>query len=1014
MNSPSLLPLCRAFRAAVSALLCPLLLAVPALGAIQLGQNLLVNGSADASATTGWMVTGGGALGTVWSRTANGGYDSTGGYFITSYGTCSRSQTIDLIAQGLTAEELDSAPAIRVSEAISSTRNNTTADSYYIRVELRDAAGAAVASWNVGSPTARKTATTSWVLESFTFRNYGPGVRSIYFEDGGTDGGYWAGNYGTFHDAARVEFSELPVTGIAAAPAAFAANVPPGGIVAQLQATDADSASHTFVLEAEPAGTSTQPLLAAAAPDWRYYDSATEPAANWVAPDFDDSAWLSGQAPLGYDSAGADTWKNTNTVSYGGDAAAKPLTTWYRKTFTVTDASAFTGLAATLMVDDGCVAYLNGQELFRDGVAEGITVTSATPANRTVGGTDEGDYDPVVIPAEKLPLLQTGLNTLAIEVHQDKVSSSDISIDMTLAGTVTLPGNAYDNDLFEITGSELRLKNGSAPLAPGNYTVRVRATDPEGNTAVRLVTLERTANVFTSAPSAITLTPSTLAENTAPGALAGSLTATDADTGDVHAFALVAGPGGEDNALFTLNGNRLIAAQPVDYEARTALSILVSATDSAGLSLTVPLTLSITDDTAEDADGDGLSEAEEDLNNDGVLDAGETDPALADTDGDGFNDRVERQNASDPRNPLSVPATVELPQLTSHTTGDSWLTAASWDGGTAPQSFHITVTNGLTLRPPPSADPVFPGAAARLTNGAVFRLKHTGTLTIPRIILDTATLQHGMTVPLTVGGGGSRLEVPTTATIDTTTYPLILTAGLSGSGAINVTGSSTATAPVSNGRLELQAPAQGFTGEITLNAPELVIAHPAALGDIRTLGVNSGILRLSQAVSIPGAQLAIAGTGQIALTTTLTVGGFSVNGLPIPAGTYNAAQLIAAGVPSTAIEDGGGSLVIGSGTGLDTDGDGWSDADELLAGTDPNDAASVLRLNTATPGFVAGTWALTWTAVPGILYTVQYTSNLDTAWLDLGTVTPDTTSGSFDAVIPPPAGPRAFFRLIIR
>ena len=59
-------------------------------------------------------------------------------------------------------------------------------------------------------------------------------------------------------------------------------------------------------------------------------------------------------------------------------------------------------------------------------------------------------------------------------------------------------------------------------------------------------------------------------------------------------------------------------------------------------------TVSVTDDTAEDADSDGLTEAEEDLNNNGVLDAGETDPVLPDTDGDALWDGLELRLGSDP------------------------------------------------------------------------------------------------------------------------------------------------------------------------------------------------------------------------------------------------------------------------------------------------------------------------------------------------------------------------------
>jgi len=52
-----------------------------------------------------------------------------------------------------------------------------------------------------------------------------------------------------------------------------------------------------------------------------------------------------------------------------------------------------------------------------------------------------------------------------------------------------------------------------------------------------------------------------------------------------------------------------------------------------------------------DPDGDGLVRGDEDLNDDGDLDPGESDPDLYDTDGDGINDGFERGRMTDPSNP---------------------------------------------------------------------------------------------------------------------------------------------------------------------------------------------------------------------------------------------------------------------------------------------------------------------------------------------------------------------------
>ncbi len=54
-----------------------------------------------------------------------------------------------------------------------------------------------------------------------------------------------------------------------------------------------------------------------------------------------------------------------------------------------------------------------------------------------------------------------------------------------------------------------------------------------------------------------------------------------------------------------------------------------------------------------DLDGDGISDNAEDLNRNGLVDPGETDPDNADSDGDGTRDGAEVKTGTDPLNPLS-------------------------------------------------------------------------------------------------------------------------------------------------------------------------------------------------------------------------------------------------------------------------------------------------------------------------------------------------------------------------
>jgi len=181
----------------------------------------------------------------------------------------------------------------------------------------------------------------------------------------------------------------------------------------------------------------------AAGSTWRYLDNGTYPGSTWTATDFDDSAWKSGAAELGYGDGDEAT-----EVSYGSSSGNKYISTYFRKTFTLEDDPADSQFLIRLVRDDGAVIYVNGQELVRSNMPDGI-IGKDTEALTTVGGTEESAWN---LYAFEGSYLKQGSNVVAVEIHQADPSSSDISFELELLET-GLKGSDYlsENPVYTFT-----------------------------------------------------------------------------------------------------------------------------------------------------------------------------------------------------------------------------------------------------------------------------------------------------------------------------------------------------------------------------------------------------------------------------------------------------------------------------------------------------------------------------------------------------------------------------------
>lgn len=153
-------------------------------------QNLLTNPGAELGNMTGW---------TVSENGGNGWYVGSGGiggnyYYATSYAWDKKYQTIDLLAKGYNASELDAAPKVYVE---CWTGQRVSQDIFYFYAGLKNASSTVITNYNTG----QISTPAGWTKYSYIFTGYGSGLRYITFENWGEDGTLgWAGHYGTHFD----------------------------------------------------------------------------------------------------------------------------------------------------------------------------------------------------------------------------------------------------------------------------------------------------------------------------------------------------------------------------------------------------------------------------------------------------------------------------------------------------------------------------------------------------------------------------------------------------------------------------------------------------------------------------------------------------------------------------------------------------------------------------------------------------------------------------------------------
>lgn len=161
-----------------------------------------------------------------------------------------------------------------------------------------------------------------------------------------------------------------------------------------------------------------------------------EATLKWAQPGFDDAGWETGLTGLGY--GDGDDATVLADMPYIANVQPGYLSVYLRQTFEVPDLSSIDNLLLRIRYDDAFVAYLNGTE-----VARSTNISGSPPAyddDANVGGNVDSSSAPFEWNLNAFQsVLVEGTNTLAIQMHNQSLTSSDSSINPEVVSVSSAP-----------------------------------------------------------------------------------------------------------------------------------------------------------------------------------------------------------------------------------------------------------------------------------------------------------------------------------------------------------------------------------------------------------------------------------------------------------------------------------------------------------------------------------------------------------------------------------------------
>ncbi len=258
-------------------------------------------------------------------------------------------------------------------------------------------------------------------------------------------------------------------------------------------------------------------------------------------------------------------------------------------TLSTTDPNAGQSFTYALSGTNASKFSVNGSTLqtnvvFAVGVPTTYSITVTT--TDTLGLTYQKPFTITVNPA---PPTDIQMSSAAVTAYQSAGTAFGLltTTDPNAGQTFTYALSGTDASKFSVSGNTLETAAVFPVTTVTTYSITVTTTDSLGLTYAKPFTI--TVNPTTAAPTDISLSNLNVAANASVGSTVGTFTTTDPNAGQSFSYTL-SGPAA---SFLTVSGNALLTGTLPTVTAPTSYSLTVQTTDSAALSFSKTLTLTL-------------------------------------------------------------------------------------------------------------------------------------------------------------------------------------------------------------------------------------------------------------------------------------------------------------------------------------------------------------------------------------------------------------------------------------